>query len=147
MSHSHAANFSWEKNHAVVARALYDIGSLHDSKRNFSKAMHYYHRALSIYKEKYAQNLRQRFCFGFDRASTVRELIGTSSDEMEILSSGDEIIVSSSAETPESKIREQYSLVTMRFRMHGGKTCCGRGNESIAIGTIGGLPLRCLFSV
>lgn len=42
----------------------------------------------------------------------MRELIGTSSDEMEILSSGDEIIVSSSAESPESKIREQYSLVT-----------------------------------
>jgi len=101
------------QNHTTVASALFDIGNLHDSNQNFNKAMHYYQRALSVYRQKYSKELRQRLCSGLDKP---RALVNGGEGGTEILSTGDEIIVAGDASSPEKQIRDQYALVTEALR-------------------------------
>jgi len=119
------------QNHATVASALYDIGNLYDSNQNFGKAMHYYQRALSVYKQKYSQNLRQRLCSGLDRPIP---LMSGGEGNTEILSTGDEIIVARDAPVPEKQIKEQYNLVTEALRKAKHQDMINRG---VSIGWIG----------
>ena len=56
--------------HEKVASALFNIASLYDSNSNFDKAMHYYNRALSVYKTNYSKELRVRLWQKAHRKST-----------------------------------------------------------------------------
>jgi len=116
------------QNHATVASALFDIGNLHDSNQNFSKAMHYYQRALSVYKQKYSQDLRQRLCSGLARPRA--SLNGGT----EILSTGDEINVVGDTSVPEKQIGEQYALVTEALRNAKQQDMINRGERTSCIG-------------
>mmetsp|Transcript_26648 Transcript_26648/g.63910 ORF Transcript_26648/g.63910 Transcript_26648/m.63910 type:complete len:2683 (+) Transcript_26648:137-8185(+) len=119
------------QNHSTVASTMLDIGSLYDSNRNFSKAMHYYQRALSVYKHKYSQELRQRLCSGLERPSSL-----TNGDEegTEILTTGDEIIVACDATAPQKKLREQYALVTKALRTAKHQEMTNRGERISCVG-------------
>ncbi|KAL9178952.1 hypothetical protein ACHAXT_011925 [Thalassiosira profunda] len=114
-------------NHATVASAFFDIGSLYDSNKNFGKAMHYYQRALSVYKVKYARNLRQRLCAGLDGPQVHIE-VGEGGTEL--LSTGDEIVVAA----PVPKLREQYARVTDALRNAKRQDMLKRGEK---IGCVG----------
>jgi tetratricopeptide (TPR) repeat protein len=101
-------------NHEKVASALFSIASLYDSNANFDKATHYYNRALSVYKRKYSQELRVRFCSGLLRPvshSGVNDVDAVT----EILSTGDEIILHDSS-SPSKKLNEQYKRVAYALR-------------------------------
>lgn len=118
------------QSHATVASAMFDIGSLYDHNQNFSKAIHYYQRALSVYRQKYSQELRQRLCAGLERP---RSLNGGEEDT-EMLSTGDEIIVAHDSSTPEQQIREQYTLVTEALRKAKHQDMANRGEMINCIG-------------
>lgn len=123
-------------NHATVASALYDIGSLYDSHNNFGKAMQYYRRALSVYKQKYSQNLRQRLCAGLDPwldRPHPASMDGEDGDT-EILSTGDEIMVAADAVVPEKKLKEQYALVTEALRNAKRQDMINRGESVGCVG-------------
>jgi len=119
------------QNHVSVASALFDIGNLHDSNQDFSQAMNYYQRALSVYKQKYSQQLRQRLCSGLEKpnSSTDSETPGT-----EVLSTGDEIVVAGDASGPEKQIRDQYALVTKALRNAKRQDLISRGEGTNCIG-------------
>merc|ERR1719491_265317 len=51
-------------NHERVASVMFSLGKLHDASHDFSRAIHYYQSALSVYKQKYSQDLRRRLCSG-----------------------------------------------------------------------------------
>ena len=122
------------QNHAAVASALFDIGSLYDSNQKFNEAMHYYRRAMSVYKQKYSQNLRQRLCSGFD-LDRPRALNGEDGEgSTEILSTGDEIVVAGDSSVPENKIREQYALVTEALRNAKQRDMINRGERVSCVG-------------
>lgn len=112
------------QNHATAASAMFDIGSLYDHNGNFSKAMNYYQRALSVYRQKYSQELRQRLCSGLERPRAWK----VEDEDTEILSTGDEIILQNHA-TPEKKIREQYALVTKALRKAKRQDMINRGER------------------
>lgn len=126
-------------NHATVASALFDIGSLYDSNKNFGKAMHYYQRAMSVYKQKYSQELRHRLCSGLSSLDKQHDLMDDDEGNTEILSTGDEIVVAGDVSTPAKKIREQYARVTEALRtaktrdmINRGESigCCGDSNDA-----------------
>ena len=95
-------------NHVTVASALFNIGGLHESNKRFSKAMHYYRDALTVYKQKYSQGLRQQLCSGLDRP----RVLSNGGEGCSItLSTGDQIIVAGGASSPGQQIRDQYALV------------------------------------
>ena len=93
--------------------------------------MHYYQRALSVYKQKYSQELRQRLCSGVERPRNVmdREEEGT-----EILSTGDEVIVACDAPAPEKQLRDQYALVTDALRKAKHQDMLNQGERISCIG-------------
>lgn len=119
------------QNHTTVASALFDIGNLHDSNQDFNKAMHYYQRALSVYRQKYSKELRLRLCSGLDRSMA---LVNGGEGGTEILSTGDEIIVAGDASSPEKQIREQYALVTQALRNAKRREKLSRGERANCIG-------------
>jgi len=119
------------QNHVTVASAMFDIGSMYDSNRNFSKAMHYYQRALSVYRQKYSQELRYRLCSGLERPLA---LMNGGEGVTEIVSTGDEIIVGGDASTPEKQIREQYGLVTEALRKAKSQDMINRGERISCVG-------------
>jgi tetratricopeptide (TPR) repeat protein len=119
------------QNHASVASALFDIGSLHACNENFGKAKDYYQSALDVYKQKYSQELRQRMCSGLDRP---RGLSGSEGASTEFLSNGDEIIVAGDASRPEKEIREQYARVTEALRKVKRLDMLNRGEHISCVG-------------
>lgn len=111
---------------------MFDIGSLYDSNQDFTKAMHYYRRALSVYKQKYSQELRRRLCSGLDDR---RALMNSDDGDTEILSTGDEITVASSPSSPpEKQIKEQYVLVTEALRNAKRQDLLNRGESVSCVG-------------
>lgn len=118
------------QDHVTVASTMFDIGRLHDSNQNLAKAMHYYQRALSVYKQKYSQDLRQRLCYGVERPMA---LTNEDDEGTEILSTGDRINVASGA-PPEKQIREQYALVTEALRKAKQQDMINRGERISCIG-------------
>jgi len=108
---------------------MFDIGSLYDQNRNFSKARWYYQRALSVYRQKYSQELRQRLCIGLDRPRALNH----EDEDTEILSTGDEIVVAHDG-NPEKKIKEQYALVTEALRKAKYQDMANRGDRISCIG-------------
>jgi len=122
------------ENHATVASAMFQMGSLYDSNKNFSKAMHYYQRALSVYKQRYSQDLRQRLCSGMDRPRSMM-MNGDDNVGTEILSTGDEVYVTSDGGPhPEIQIREQYALVTEALRKAKLQDALNRGERISCVG-------------
>ena len=117
-------------NHAYVASALFNIASLYDSDANFDKATHYYNRALSVYKRKYSQELRVRFCSGLIRPISQSEAGVDDVDAVtEILSNGDEIILNDSS-NPSKKLNEQYKRVAYALRRARRQDAIQRGDSS-----------------
>ncbi|KAL7543830.1 hypothetical protein ACHAXR_013162 [Thalassiosira sp. AJA248-18] len=119
------------QNHSAVASVLFDIGSLYDSKEKFGKAMEYYQHAVSVYKEKYSQELRRRLCSGLD---PPRSLMNGGVGATQILSTGDEIVVGGESSAPEKQIREQYLLVTKALRNAKRRDLINRGESISCIG-------------
>ena len=119
------------EHHQTVASALFDIGSLYETNQNVGKAMHCYRRAISVYKQKYSQELRARLCSGLDRPISLED---GAPGNTEILSTGDEIAVIGTASGPEKQIREQYALVTKALRNAKSQDMINRGES---IGWIG----------
>jgi tetratricopeptide (TPR) repeat protein len=115
-------------NHEKVASALFNIASLYDSNANFDKATHYYNRALSVYKRKYSQELRVRFCSGL-----IRPISQSRVDDVdavtEMLSNGDEIILHDSS-SPSKKLNEQYKRVAYALRNARRQDAIQRGDGS-----------------
>ena len=115
-------------NHEKVASALFNIASLYDSNSNFDKAMHYYNRALSVYKRKYSQELRVRLCSGL-----IRPIARAGADDdnavTEMLSNGDEIILNDSS-TPSKQLNEQYKKVAYALRRARRQDAIQRGDSS-----------------
>ena len=96
--------------------------------------MHYYQRALSVYKRRYSQDLRQRLCSGMDRP---RSMVMNGDDNVgtEILSTGDEVYVTSDGGPhPEIQIREQYALVTEALRKAKLQDALNRGERISCVG-------------
>ena len=118
--------------HEKVASALFNIASLYDSNANFDKATSYYKRALSVYKRKYSQELRVRFCSGLIRPISLSrpELHNTAVTEM--LSDGDEIVLndSSNSSAPQKNLNEQYRRVAFALRRVRRKAAIQRGDSS-----------------
>jgi tetratricopeptide (TPR) repeat protein len=119
------------ENHVTVASTLVDIGKVYDTNENFDKAMVFYRRALSVYKEKYSQNLRARLCSGLERPVS---LFTVDEPSTEILSTGDEIIVSGDDSAPKKQIREQYALVAKALRTAKQQDMINRG---VGVGCVG----------
>jgi tetratricopeptide (TPR) repeat protein len=113
------------QNHTTVASAMFDLGNLYDSTENFTKAMHYYRRALSVYRQKYSQNLTRRLCSGLLRPI---DLTIDGGEGTEFLSTGDEIVITS-ASHPANQIREQYARVTEALRRAKRKDIINRGER------------------
>lgn len=113
--------------HEKVASALFNIASLYDSNSNFDKAMHYYNRALSVYKRNYSKELRVRLCSGL-----IRPISPGPNDESavtEILSNGDEIILNDSS-TPSEQLNEQYKKVAYALRRARRQDAIQRGDSA-----------------
>lgn len=114
-------------NHEKVASALFNIASLYDSNSNFDKAMHYYHRALSVYKRKYSQDLRVRLCSGLIRP--ISRAGADDDDAVTVLSNGDKILLNDSS-TPSEQINEQYKRVAYAIRRARRQDAIERGDSS-----------------
>ena len=112
------------QNHTTVASAMFDLGNLYDTTENFAKAMHYYERALSVYRQKYSQELTRRLCSGSRRQTDLT--IG--GEGAEFLSTGDEIIVAS-ASPPAHQLKDQYTRVTEALRRAKRKDIIHRGER------------------
>merc|ERR1739848_273563 len=97
----------------TVGSALFDIGGLHESNKKYNKAVHYYHRALSVYRQRYSQELRQKLCSCLNRPMV---LVSGGEGSSFLLSTGDEISVASDASVPGQQISHQYALVTNALR-------------------------------
>jgi hypothetical protein len=93
------------QNHTTVASTTFDLGSLYDSTENFTKAMHHYRDALSVYRKKYSQELTHRLCSGSQRSIDLT--VGGGAD---FLSTGDELVLTGAA-TPAHHIRDEYARV------------------------------------
>lgn len=118
-------------NHVTVALALFNIGGLHESNKRFNKAMQYYQRALSVYKQKYSQELRQRLCSGLNSPKTL--IIGGEGCSI-ILSTGDEIIVGGGASALGQTLRDQYSRVTSALKSAKKQDILNQGKRPNCIG-------------
>jgi len=118
-------------NHVAVASALFNIGGLHESNKRFSKAMHYYQRSLSVYRQKYSQELRQQLCSGLDSS---RPLVNGGEGCSIFLSTGDEIIVAGGASAPGQQLRDQYALVTNALRSAKRQDILNRGKRPSCTG-------------
>ena len=120
------------QNHVSVASALYDIGNLHDSNKNFGKAMDYYQRSLNVYRQKYSQNLRRRLCSGgFDRPIAI---MNEENEDIDFLSSSDEIAATDDPASSPKQIKEQYALVTNALRRAKRQDMLKRGEMPGCIG-------------
>ena len=82
------SRLSFGQNHTTVASAMFDLGNLYDTSENFANAMHYYERALSVYRHKYSQELTRQLCSGSRRQTDLT--IGA--EGAEFLSTGDEFL-------------------------------------------------------
>ena len=119
-------------NHEAVASANFDIGRLYDSNQNHSKAMHYYQRALSVYKQRYSQDLRQRLCSSL--VERPRSLMSRDDEVTELLSTGDEVNIASDGDSSEKLIKEQYIRVTHALREAKLQDMLNRGERMSCIG-------------
>ena len=115
------------QNYVAVASAMFNIGSLHDSNHNFTRAMYYYQRALSMHKRKYSQELRQRLCSALSRPTTLQD-----ESECDVVLNTGEMI--RDASPPKEQIREQYALVTEALRMAKLRDKISRGERIHCVG-------------
>jgi hypothetical protein len=116
------------QNHAAVASVMFNIGSLHDSNLTFSKALCYYQRALSVHKQRYSQELRQRLCSGLSRPMLLHD----EPDISVVLNTGEMVCDASSPK--EQQIREQYALVKEALQMAKRRDKINRGEKMSCIG-------------
>jgi len=117
-------------NHERVASALFNLGGVYDSRRNFDKAVQYYVRALSVYKSRYAQDLRRRLCAGFEGPMSQKSFDNEENGPV-VLSTGDEVILKRAAAS-EEQIREQYMLVTKALRNAAKQDMIQRGGGTVS---------------
>lgn len=116
------------QNHDAAASTMYNIGSLHESNRNFTKAMYYYQRALSAHKQRYSHELRQRLCSGLIMPRTLLE----GPESIDILNTGE--IVHDTSPPREQQIQEQYALVKEALRKAKRRDKINRGERLNCVG-------------
>jgi hypothetical protein len=110
------------QNHTTVASTTFNLGSLYDSTENFTKAVHHYRNALSVYRKKYVQELTRRLCSGSHRSIELTVRGGG----IDFLSTGDEL-VPTGVTTPAHHIRDEYARVVDALRRAKRKDIIRRG--------------------
>lgn len=116
------------QNHEAVASTMFNIGSLHESNHNLTKAMDYYQRALSAHKQRYSHELRQRLCSGLIMPRALLE----GPESIDILNTGE--IVHDTSHPREQQIQEQYALVKEALRKAKRRDKVNRGERLNCVG-------------